>query len=69
VFVAIALWVRGHRAALDQQAWCECAADTLTVRVIPSRRHDLGQSIPRRVSESLPREEDAEVWATHVSNA
>jgi len=36
--VAIALWLRVNRAALDQQGWCECAADTLTVRVIPSRR-------------------------------
>jgi hypothetical protein len=37
-FVAAALWARGNRAALDQHAWCECAADTVTVRVIPSRR-------------------------------
>jgi hypothetical protein len=68
VFVAFALWVRGNRAALDQQDWCECAADTLTVRVIPSRRPDLGRSILPRVSECLPREEDAEVSATHLAN-
>src|SRR5713226_628833 len=36
--VGIFLWIRGNRAALDQQDWCACAADTLTVRVIPSRR-------------------------------
>ena len=38
IFVGIAFWLRGHRAALDQQDWCECAGDTLTVRMIPSRR-------------------------------
>ena len=37
-FLAIALWLRTNRGALDQQDWCECAADTMTVRVIPSRR-------------------------------
>src|SRR5712691_3751765 len=42
--VAIALWLRGNRAALDQQDWCECAADTLTVRVIPSRRPEKANS-------------------------
>ena len=36
--VGIFLWVRGNRTALDQQDWCACAADTLTVRVVPSRR-------------------------------
>jgi hypothetical protein len=36
-FVAAALWVRGNRAALDQQAWCDCAADTVTVRVVGRR--------------------------------
>jgi hypothetical protein len=66
--LGIAFWIRVNRVALDQQDWCECAADTLTVRVIPSRRPDLGRSISPRVPESLPREEDAEVWATHVAN-
>jgi hypothetical protein len=47
-FVAVVLWVRGNRAALDQQAWCECAAETLTVRVIPSRR-------PERLRPTVPR--------------
>ena len=68
LFVAFALWIRGNRAALDQQDWCECAADTLTVRVISSRRPDLGRSIPPRVSEYLPCEEDAEALATHLAN-
>ena len=36
--VGIFLWVRGNRTALDQQDWCACAANTLMVRVIPSRR-------------------------------
>src|SRR5215467_9257476 len=47
-FVAIVLWVRGNRAALDQQEWCECATETLTVRVIPSRR-------PERLLPAVPR--------------
>lgn len=37
-FFAMGLWVRLNRAALDQHAWCACAAETITVRVIPSRR-------------------------------
>jgi len=36
--LAMAAWARSNRVALDQQNWCECAADTITVRVIPSRR-------------------------------
>jgi len=36
--VAMAVWARSNRVALDQQDWCECAAETITVRVIPSRR-------------------------------
>src|ERR1700694_3881453 len=43
-FVAIALWLRTNRGALDQQDWCECAADTMTVRVIPSRRPETTNS-------------------------
>jgi hypothetical protein len=39
-FVAVALWARGNRAALDQQAWCDCAADTVTVRVVVGHRSD-----------------------------
>lgn len=69
VFFGIACWIRANRVALDQQNWCECAGDTLIVRVITSRRPDCGRSMPPRVSESRPREEDAEVWATHVTNA
>ncbi len=37
-FVAMALWIRGNRAAFDYADWCECAAEKITVRVIPSRR-------------------------------
>src|SRR5205809_2608812 len=36
--VAMAVWARSNRVALDQQVWCECAAETIIVRVIPSRR-------------------------------
>jgi hypothetical protein len=35
---AMAVWVRANRAALDLQDWCECAASTITVRVIESQR-------------------------------
>src|SRR3989442_13198100 len=35
---AMALWTRLNRRALDQLGWCECAAATITVRVIPSDR-------------------------------
>jgi hypothetical protein len=34
----MALWLRLQRAALDLQDWCECAASTITVRVIQSHR-------------------------------
>ena len=37
-FAAMAVWVRFNRVALDQQEWCTCAATTITVRVIQSRR-------------------------------
>ena len=35
---AMAVWVRANRAALDLQDWCECAASTITVRVIESQQ-------------------------------
>lgn len=57
-FVAIAVWLRRNRAALDQQDWCECAAETLTVRVIPSRRPEPLPSTPPRVPDVLPVEDD-----------
>jgi len=37
-FAAMALWVRANRAAFDYADWCECAAEKITVRVIPSSR-------------------------------
>jgi len=37
-FGAMALWVRSNRMALDQQDWCECAAEKISVRVIAARR-------------------------------
>jgi hypothetical protein len=57
-FVAIALWLRRNRAALDQQEWCECAAETLTVRVIPSRRPQPIRSTSPHVPDVLPVEDD-----------
>ena len=37
-FAALAGWVRRNRVALDLEDWCACAAERITVRVIPSRR-------------------------------
>ena len=34
----MAAWLRGSRPALDLAQWCACAASTVTVRVIESRR-------------------------------
>ena len=43
---AMAVWARSNRVPLEQQDWCECAAETITVRVIPSRRPE-----PERVED------------------
>jgi hypothetical protein len=32
----MAFWTRRNRAPLDLEQWCECAAATVTIRVIPS---------------------------------
>jgi hypothetical protein len=61
--VAISLWVRGNRAALDQQDWCECAADTLTVRVIASRRSEAYAPRLPEPTEYRPAEKAEEAWA------
>ena len=37
-FAGMAVWIRRNRGAVDLQAWCDCAHETLTVREIPSRR-------------------------------
>ena len=37
-FATMALWVHANRAAFDYADWCDCAAEKITVRVIPSRR-------------------------------
>ena len=37
-FGAMGLWARLNRRAIDQQDWCECAGEKVTVRVISSRR-------------------------------
>lgn len=41
-FAAMAGWARSNRVELDQQDWCECAASTITMRVIPSRGPEPG---------------------------
>ena len=48
--VAMAVWARSNRVALEQQDWCDCAAETITVRVIPSRRPE-----PERVEDEETR--------------
>src|SRR5215470_9151554 len=40
-FATMALWLRANRAAFDYADWCECAAEKITVRVIPSCRPEL----------------------------
>jgi hypothetical protein len=35
---AMAIWVRCSRTALDLQAWCTCAPDTIRTRIVESRR-------------------------------
>jgi hypothetical protein len=37
-FAGMALWVRSSRAAFDLADWCDCAGQTMTVRVIESYR-------------------------------
>jgi hypothetical protein len=37
-FVAMAWWLRVSGATLDLQEWCDCASQTITVRVIESHR-------------------------------
>ena len=54
----IALWVRTNRAALERHAWCACAAETVTMRVIPSRRPEDGRRIPRRTPAVIPTDDD-----------
>ncbi len=33
---ATLIWIRANRVALDQLEWCDCTANTMTVRVILS---------------------------------
>ena len=37
-FVGMGLWVNSNRAAFDLEHWCACAPDTITVRIVESRR-------------------------------
>src|SRR5262245_6054946 len=39
-FVAMVGWTRRNRAGLDRLNWCDCASARMTVRVIPSHRHE-----------------------------
>jgi hypothetical protein len=55
----MAAWVRRNQVAIDLRVWCACAPQTITTRVIESRR-PLPAPGPERV-EQLP--EDAEEGA------
>jgi hypothetical protein len=37
-FVGMAAWVRASRTTLDMLNWCSCAGETVTMRVVESRR-------------------------------
>ena len=55
-FATMALWLRANRAAFDYADWCDCAAEKISVRVIPSRRPapdmpPLPDEQPERVTE------------------
>jgi hypothetical protein len=58
-FLAIASWVRGNRAALDLQRWCDCAPGTITVRVIQSSQRTA------RVAPELPHPTPASIEKEH----
>jgi hypothetical protein len=68
VFLGIALWLRSNCAALDQQDWCECAGQTVTVRVIASRRLAPSRPVVPRVPEPLPPDVHEELWAVGVAD-
>lgn len=48
--LAVFRWLAAHRSALDLAEWCDCASQTVTVRVITSRG-----SQPRPASSSIVR--------------
>jgi hypothetical protein len=58
-FLGMGLWVRSSRTALDLQQWCECAPQTMTVRVIESRPPERFDEMPRPVSVPSEADEDA----------
>lgn len=56
--VAMVGWVRRNGAALDLQHWCACAAEKMTVRVIPAyRQAPSGFALPP-VPDDPPIEDD-----------
>ena len=48
-FIGMGLWVRANRAAFDLQQWCDCAPQTITIRVIESHRPALAPGRVGRV--------------------
>ncbi|HEX9822534.1 MAG TPA: hypothetical protein VGD07_23290 [Methylomirabilota bacterium] len=58
---AMAVWIRSNRTALDLQQWCECAAATITVRVIPSPGPAIAVPPDAPVARAPERDEDHEV--------
>ncbi len=63
-FAAMALWVRSNRTALDQQEWCACAAEQITVHVILSRR---AEPEPAVEEELVAEQEEVEAEALSVA--
>lgn len=58
--VAMAVWVRSNGAALDLQDWCDCAAEKMTVRVIPPYRQAPSGFARPSVPDDPPIEDDEE---------
>jgi hypothetical protein len=61
---AIALWVNLNRISLDAEDWCACAAEKMTIRVIPSPPSRLA-ALPD-LSESRRRVEQSPTEVEHV---
>jgi hypothetical protein len=62
-FAGMAFWGRSSRVAFDLQEWCDCAAETMTVRVIESRRPPVLS--PAWVDEAVVPASEQEVEVAH----
>ena len=59
-FVGMAVWVRASRTALDMLNWCACAGETVTVRVIETRRPRPLVAMPPPTPMAAPAEDERE---------